>query len=65
VIVKVDGESVSSPREISSVLRSARAKKNFSVVVVREKKEVTLSVTMESGGNGWGLRPVVTARRFC
>jgi serine protease Do len=65
VIVKVDGESVSSPREISSVLRSARAKKNFSVVVVREKKEVTLSVTMESGGNGWGLRPVVTARRSC
>jgi len=54
VIVKVDGESVSSPREISSILRSARAKKNFSVVVMREKKEVTLSVTMESGGNGWG-----------
>jgi serine protease Do len=65
VIVKVDGEAVTSPREISSVLRSARAKKTFPVVVVREKKEVILSVTMESGAGGWGLRPVVAAERFC
>ncbi len=65
MIVKVDGENVTSSREISNVLRSARGKKNFLVVVVREKKEVTLSVTMESDGGMRGLRPVVALRRFC
>jgi len=66
VIVKVDGETVTSPRDISGLLRSAaRAKKTFPVVVVREKKEVTLSVTLETAGRMRGLRPVVLAGRFC
>jgi len=65
VIVKVDGETVTSPREITSALRSARTKKNFPVVVVRDKKEVTLNVTMEWGGGMRGLRPVVASQRYC
>jgi len=59
VIVKVDGETVTSPREITSVLRAARTKRTFPVVVVREKKEVTLTVTLESsGGATHGMRAV-------
>jgi C-terminal processing protease CtpA/Prc len=56
VIVKVDGESVSQIHEISSLVRAARNKHTFPVVVVRDKKEVTLSVTVESVNRG--MRPV-------
>jgi serine protease Do len=46
VIVKVDGEAVSAVHEITSLVRAARNKRTFPVVVVRDKKEVTLSVTI-------------------
>jgi len=48
VIVKVDSEAVTSAHEITSLVRAARSKHNFQVVVVRDKKEVSLSVTVES-----------------
>jgi serine protease Do len=47
VILKIDDTKVSSPREITSAIRTARTKKTFPVVVMRERKEVSLSVTME------------------
>ncbi|MGC8759166.1 MAG: PDZ domain-containing protein [Bryobacteraceae bacterium] len=49
VIVKVDDRRVSEPRDITSALRAARdaSKKTLPVVVVREKKEVTLQVTLD------------------
>jgi serine protease Do len=47
VIIKVDGSNVSSSREITSALRALRTRKTFPVVVVRSKKEMTLSVTVE------------------
>jgi serine protease Do len=46
VIVKVDGEAVTQTHEISSLVRAARGKHTFPVVVVRDKKEVTLSATL-------------------
>jgi serine protease Do len=53
VIVKVDGEKVTTPREISSLLHGTRTKKTFPVTVVRNKKELTLNVTLdENGRNG-------------
>ncbi len=53
VIVKVDGEKVTTPREISSLLHGTRAKKTFPVTVVRNKKEMTINVTLdENGRNG-------------
>ena len=48
VIVKVDGEAVTSAHEITSFVRAARSKHSFPVVVMRDKKEATLSVTVES-----------------
>ena len=47
VIIKVEGEKVVSPKEISSILQSARAKKNFSITVVRRQKEVVLNIALE------------------
>lgn len=56
VIVKVDGTAVESPREISGVLRSARGgKRTVAVVLVREKKEMTINVTLEEDAS---YRPV-------
>jgi serine protease Do len=52
VIVRVDEERVSSTREITAALRDARSKKTFNVVVVRNKKETPLSVTIEDNAPG-------------
>jgi len=48
VILKVDGSGVTSPREVTSAIRSARdGKKNsIAVNVMRDKKEVTLNVSL-------------------
>lgn len=47
VITKVDETSVSQPQEITRALRTLRTKKTFPVIVVRNHKDVTLSVTLE------------------
>ncbi len=49
VITKVDGTSVTMPNELSSAVRSASSKKTFSVELVREHKEMTVSVNIEDG----------------
>ena len=47
VITKVDDASVSQPQEITRALRTLQAPKTFPVIVVRNHKDVTLSVTLE------------------
>jgi serine protease Do len=47
VITKVDDASVSQPQEITRALRTLQTKKTFPVIVVRNHKDVTLSVTLE------------------
>lgn len=47
VIVKVEGKDVSTPGEVTGALRASE-KKPVPVIVVRDKKEVALSVTIES-----------------
>ena len=47
VIVKVNDTKVTSPREITSVLRSLRSRGSFPVVVMRKGQETTLTVTVE------------------
>lgn len=46
VIVNVDGSKVTTPREITSVLRSNRNKTSFTLTVVRNKKEMPLTVML-------------------
>jgi serine protease Do len=59
VILKIDGEAVTSPREITSQLReTARSKRTFSVQVMRDRKPHTLSVTLAEGAGLRGLSPV-------
>jgi serine protease Do len=47
VITKVDETSVSQPQEITRALRPLQTKRTFPVIVMRNHKEVTLSVTLE------------------
>ena len=64
VIVKVDDSKVTTPREITSVLRSNRSKTNFTLTVVRGKREMPVTVTIPDRNGrsnppgGAGLRPV-------
>ena len=47
VIIKVDGEKVTTPREISSILQASRSKKTLPVTVIRHQKEMVLNVVLE------------------
>ena len=49
VITKIDGIGVTTPNEVSSAMRSASSSKMFSVELVREHKEMILSVNIEDG----------------
>lgn len=60
VIIKVDGEKVVSPKEISSILQAARAKKTLPITVVRHQKEIVLNITLEEN-SGW---PVLGTRQM-
>lgn len=49
VLLKVDDSKVSSPRDVTSAMRASHAasKKTIPVVVMRDKRETSLSVTLE------------------
>jgi serine protease Do len=49
VITKVDGTPVTSPTELSGAVRSASAKKTYSVELMRDRKPQTVSVTVDDG----------------
>jgi serine protease Do len=51
VITKIDESKVGSSAEITHVLRGLKSKKTFGVTVVRNRKEMPLTVTMESTGS--------------
>jgi serine protease Do len=51
VITKVDGMPVTSPSELSGAVRSASSKKTYSVELMRERKPLTISVTVEDGSD--------------
>lgn len=47
VIVKIAATSVASPRDISSALRSMRGKDSVSVTLVRNQKEMTITLALD------------------
>jgi len=57
VILKVDEEKVTTPREVSRAVRAARARKTFPITVSRKGKEITLSVTLDSEEGSWREPP--------
>jgi len=61
VLVKVDDTKVATPRDVTSAVRSAKtsAKKSFPVVVVREKRELSLSITVDEDRSERSVNPRV------
>jgi serine protease Do len=51
VITKVEDSKVANSTEITRVLRGLKSKKTFGVTVIRNKKEMPVTVTMESTGS--------------
>ena len=58
VIVKVDDTKVATSRDITMALRAARNKKTVMVMVVRNKKEMPITVNLENQGTGGMGTPV-------
>jgi serine protease Do len=56
VILKVDSEHVTTPKEISGILQSVRAKKTLSFTVMRRQKEIILSVVLEESSRWPAIR---------
>jgi PDZ domain-containing secreted protein len=56
VIVKVEDTKVNTSRDITAALRNNRSKKTVTVTVVRNKKEMPLTVTVETVGNTGNVR---------
>jgi serine protease Do len=53
VIVKVDDRTVATPGEVTAAIRSARSKKSVSIVVMRERKETTVTITLDDRSEGY------------
>ncbi len=49
VITKVDGTTVTTPNEVSSAVRTASSKKSFTVDLVRDHKDLSVSVSIDDG----------------
>jgi serine protease Do len=47
VVVKVDGMGVTTPSELSTAVRTANAKKTYTIELVRDRKPMTVTVTVE------------------
>jgi serine protease Do len=62
VIVKISGNPVETPRDISRELRSVRGQGNVSVTLVRNQKEVTVTVALPEPSGG---RRIAPAAAFC
>jgi serine protease Do len=60
VVVKVDDSPVANSQDITRALRALGSKKTFTVTVVRNKKEIPFTVTMEERGGA--IRPADPAR---
>jgi serine protease Do len=56
VITKVDDTKVTLPRDITSATRSLRSKKTFAVTIIRNHKEMIVSVTLGESRPATGSR---------
>jgi len=53
VILRVNDTKVASPGEITGALRSVEGKSSVTIGLIRDRKEMTVSATVEDGSNDW------------
>ncbi len=56
VIVRVSGEKVATPVEVSRAMRSDQNRKDVPLTLVRDKREMTVTVSVENAGQPWRPR---------
>ena len=56
VILKIDNSNVNSPSEITTVLRRLRDRKSVPLVLMRDHKEMNITVSVEEG-RSWQMPP--------
>jgi len=56
VIVRADGKSVRNPDDFLNILRGKDDGASVDLVIVRDKKETTVTVTLGSGGARKGFK---------
>jgi serine protease Do len=59
VIVKIDDSRISTPREIANSVRAARPKKTIPLQIIRERREVNLTLALEDAAD----QPAAMPRR--
>ncbi len=59
VIVKVNDKAVDSPSDVAAVLRERGDRKTVNLVIVREKREVPVMVSLDDEEHGGAMRPRV------
>jgi serine protease Do len=64
VITKVDGMAVTTPSELSSAVRTANSKKTYALDLTRDRKPVSVSVTVEDRSERWIPRGRVVQNMF-
>jgi serine protease Do len=57
VITKVDQTLVTTPSDLSSAVRSARTKKPFTIQLMRDRHEVSVTVTVDEDRSGTDILP--------
>jgi serine protease Do len=62
VITKVGETKVTTPSEVTQTIRGLQDKKTFPVTVVRDRKEMTVSVTLEATKTGVPLKTRIVTR---
>lgn len=64
VLLKVNDSKVTAPRDVTAAIRDTQSdgKKTFPVIVMRERKELTLSVTIDDDSQGRGSAPLPRTR---
>ncbi len=62
VITKVGETKVTTPSEVTQTIRGLQEKKTFPVTVVRDRKEMTVSVTLEATKTGVPLKTRIVTR---
>jgi serine protease Do len=66
IIVRVEDAKVASSREITTALRGLKNRKGFPVTVIRNKKEMTVTVTIEEPPSSRGTRARLSRPiRYC
>ena len=63
VIIRVNDRSVEGPSDVAAIMRERGDRKTVNLVLMREKRELSITVTLEEEEHGSSIRPRVRTVR--